>query len=252
MDLGIRIDYTHYVSFNNETYAKQVKIRLLDRFIDSVVVRKRDSMWTAVTAHNENDLYLKLHDLRNCLDVGTTSDEHYESSNFFLKKLPQNIPIYSFSDQEIRGQNSKRGFYISKSFIGSISSELKISEKFEFVICSATLEHVGSIEKQKLAINNLVELTSRYLLITVPNRWHPIEFHSRLPLIHWLPEKLWRRFFGFFPSLRNLALEQNLNFISPQKIESVLAEIEEVKEVKIFDISLLGFTSNFAILVSIK
>jgi hypothetical protein len=240
------------MTYNNETYAKKFKFRLLDRFIDSVVVRKRDSMWTAVTAQNENALYIKLHEIRNCLDVGTTSDEHYESSNFFLKKLPQNIPIFSFSDQEISEQNSRRGFYISKTFIGSVSSELRISEKFELVLCSATLEHVGSLENQKLAINNLVELSSKYLLITVPNRWHPIEFHSRLPLIHWLPEKLWRRFLDLFPNLRNLALEQNLNFISPQKIESVLAELEAVKEVKIFDISLLGFTSNFAILVSVK
>jgi hypothetical protein len=225
---------------------------MLDKFVDSVVARKRNSMWKAVTAINKNDIYLNLNALQNCLDVGTTSDEHYKSSNYFLRKIPQTITIWSFSDQEVREDSRHSGFQISKSFIGSIVSELRISQKFDLVICSATLEHVGSIECQKLAINNLVELSSKYLLITLPNRWHPIEFHSRLPLIHWLPERLWRYFFSLIPSLRNLALEQNLNFISPQTVKSALIENNMVNNVKVFKVNLLGFTSNFAILVSIK
>ena len=240
------------MAYNEETYAKQSQNRMLDRLIDSVVARKRSSMWKAVTATDVNDDYLNLHGLQNCLDVGTTSDEHYKSSNHFLRKIPQNITICSLSNQEIGENNRHTGFHISKFFIGSIASELRISEKHELVICSATLEHVGSLECQKLAIKNLVELTSKYLLITVPNRWHPIEFHSRVPLIHWLPDPLWRYFFSLIPSLRNLALEKNLNFISPKTVKMVLLEDNNIKSVKVFKITLLGFTSNFAILVSIK
>ena len=29
--------------------------------------------------------------------------------------------------------------------------------------------------------------------MTTPNRWFPVEVHTRLPLVHWLPESLSHR-----------------------------------------------------------
>ena len=30
------------------------------------------------------------------------------------------------------------------------------------------------------------------ILITTPNRWHPLESHTGLPLLHYLPPRIWR------------------------------------------------------------
>ena len=34
---------------------------------------------------------------------------------------------------------------------------------------------------------------ARRAFVTTPNRWFPVEVHTRLPLVHWLPERLAHR-----------------------------------------------------------
>ena len=240
------------MNFNNETYAKQIKVRWLDNWIDSIVVKKRNEMWELVTKTNSKREFLNFNEVHDCLDVGTTSDMHYESSNLFLSKMPKNIEISTFSDQKISKISLGSEIRIIESFQGSISSKIDLDKSYDLVLCSATLEHIGSIKNQELGMLNMLNLASKYLLITVPNRWHPIEFHSRLPLIHWLPEKLWRKIFSLIPSFKHLSEIDNLNFISPKTIELLLRKNIKTQSIEVFRIKLFGFTSNYAILVSIK
>ena len=209
-------------------------------------------MWEMVTKPNREGEYLALNKVTDCLDVGTTSDTHYESSNLFLSKMPKNIAISTFSDQKISEKSIGSEIRIIESFQGSISSNIDLVKSYNLVLCSATLEHIGSLKNQELGVLNLLALANKYLLITVPNRWHPIEFHSRLPVIHWLPEKLWRKIFSLIPSVRHLSQIDNLNFISPKTIKSLLYKNVKTKSIQVFRIKLFGFTSNYAILVSIK
>jgi len=242
--------YITGMDYNFDTYAQQIRFGWLDRYIDSIVIKKRNAMWKAVLSAPKDQKHLDLNKIKNCLDVGTTSDEHYESSNFFLKQLPPDIKISTFSDQIIQRSSNARNPSIYHSYQGSICSEISIKERFDLVICSATLEHVGSRENQNFAIKNLLGLTNKFLLITVPNRWHPIEFHSRIPMIHWFPKKIWRGIFALIPSLQHLSLEENLNFISAKSIKSEILEHPGVEKVQIFKVRLLGFQSNFAIFVT--
>jgi hypothetical protein len=32
--------------------------------------------------------------------------------------------------------------------------------------------------------------------VTTPNRWHPIDLHTALPLLHWLPPSIYRPIYG--------------------------------------------------------
>jgi len=240
------------MKFNYQTYAKQARFKSLDNFIDSVVAKKRNEMWVSVTTKNQNGNYVNLDEVNDCLDVGTTSDEHYKSSNFFIKKLPRRIDISTFSDQ-VSSLETQKGlsYQVLKSYVGDISLKMELNKTFDLVICSATLEHVGSKRNQTTAIHNLMNLSHNYLLITVPNRWHPIEFHSRMPLIHWLPENVWRKVFKLIPGLESLSKESNLNFISADKILSINEKDSRVNAVNVRKIRLLGFVSNYAILVTL-
>jgi SAM-dependent methyltransferase len=61
-------------------------------------------------------------------------------------------------------------------------------ETFDVAFSNAVLEHVGDAERQRRFVEEAVRV-SRRVFLTTPNRWFPIEVHTRLPLVHWLPEQ---------------------------------------------------------------
>jgi SAM-dependent methyltransferase len=64
--------------------------------------------------------------------------------------------------------------------------------EFDIVFSNAVIEHVGDRERQRRFVAEAVRV-GRRVFITTPNRWFPIEVHTRLPLVHWLPDRLARR-----------------------------------------------------------
>ena len=60
---------------------------------------------------------------------------------------------------------------------------------FDLVHSNAVIEHVGGRERQEAYVREALRV-GRRVFLTTPNRWFPIEVHTRLPLVHWLPEHL--------------------------------------------------------------
>ncbi|MSO57778.1 MAG: class I SAM-dependent methyltransferase [Thermoleophilia bacterium] len=60
---------------------------------------------------------------------------------------------------------------------------------FEIVFSNAVIEHVGERERQEAFVHEALRV-GRRVFLTTPNRWFPIELHTGLPLVHWLPEPL--------------------------------------------------------------
>ena len=59
---------------------------------------------------------------------------------------------------------------------------------FDYVHSSAVLEHVGSAANQKRMVAECLRVARKGVCLTTPNRWFPVEFHTQLPLVHWLPK----------------------------------------------------------------
>ena len=59
-------------------------------------------------------------------------------------------------------------------------------QSFDIVFSNAVIEHVGEIDRQRLFVAEALRV-GRRVFLTTPNRWFPIELHTRLPLVHWLP-----------------------------------------------------------------
>ena len=64
--------------------------------------------------------------------------------------------------------------------------------EFDLYFSNAVIEHVGGEERQRAFVAEAVRVARR-VFITTPNRWFPIEVHTRLPLVHWLPERFAHR-----------------------------------------------------------
>jgi len=65
-------------------------------------------------------------------------------------------------------------------------------ESFDVAFSNAVLEHVGDLDRQRAFVAEAVRV-SRRVFLTTPNRWFPIEVHTQLPLLHWLPTPAFRR-----------------------------------------------------------
>jgi methyltransferase family protein len=59
--------------------------------------------------------------------------------------------------------------------------------EFDIAFSNAVVEHVGGEEAQRTFVGELCRVARR-VYVTTPNRWFPIDVHTLLPGVHWLPE----------------------------------------------------------------
>lgn len=64
--------------------------------------------------------------------------------------------------------------------------------EFDIVFSNAVIEHVGGPERQRRLVSEALRV-GRRAFITTPSRLFPVEVHTRLPLVHWLPDRLAHR-----------------------------------------------------------
>jgi SAM-dependent methyltransferase len=60
----------------------------------------------------------------------------------------------------------------------------------DLIVSNAVIEHVGDEADQRRFIAEQRRVAS-WSVITTPNRWFPVESHTLVPFLHWLPA--WRR-----------------------------------------------------------
>ena len=77
---------------------------------------------------------------------------------------------------------------------------------------NATIEHVGSHKNQLRFIKECLRISKKYVFIQTPNKFFPIDFHTLLPIIHWLPKKIHRKILKTI-RLNIYSLEKNLNLL---------------------------------------
>jgi ubiquinone/menaquinone biosynthesis C-methylase UbiE len=157
------------------------------------------------------------------LDVGATSDRAYFVSNYFEDLYPHKDRITASG---VDDASYLEALYPGMKFVFANALNLPLDDNsFDLVHSSAVLEHVGSHENQRKMILECLRVARRGICLTTPNRWFPIEFHTQLPLVHWLPKALCRSVFrklgyGFF------AQEENLNLMTRTEIEEIVAPIK--------------------------
>jgi hypothetical protein len=113
---------------------------------------------------------------------------------------------------------------------------------FDVVHSAAVLEHVGSTQNQAAFVRECMRVARKAVFLTTPNRWFPVEFHTRLPLAHWLPKRHFRWLLGRL-GLAFFADEAHLNLLSRGEVRSLVAGDGDF-EVRVLSVALLGWPSN--------
>jgi ubiquinone/menaquinone biosynthesis C-methylase UbiE len=165
---------------------------------------------------------------------------------YFLDYVKNNKNVTCISNQNI--MNLKKKYKNIRSFIKGDGKSLPFKDnQFDISYSSATIEHVGSKKEQLQFLKESIRVSKKYIFITTPNRFFPIDFHTKLPLIHWLPKKVHRKILNFL-NLKFYAKEKNLNLLDEKEILSLLNKVN-YSSFKIRKIFLLFFCSNLLIII---
>jgi ubiquinone/menaquinone biosynthesis C-methylase UbiE len=179
------------------------------------------------------------------LDIGVTSDQSYTSSNYFEALYPYKDRITAAG---IDDASFLETLYPGVAFTFANALDLPFpDDSFDLVHSSAVLEHVGSLSNQAKMVAECLRVARRGVCLTTPNRWFPIEFHTQLPLIHWLPKPACRAIFrntgyAFF------ADEGNLNLMTKDELGRIAARFGGWTH-KFLPARLLGLTSNLVLVM---
>jgi hypothetical protein len=179
------------------------------------------------------------------LDVGATSDRTYDHSNYFEAWYPYKDRITAVG---IDDASFLEKLYPGLTFRQANGLNLPFSDNsFDFVHSSAVLEHVGCRANQRRFVTELYRVSRRGLFLTTPNRWYPIEFHTVLPLLHWLPPRVFRSVLLVI-GREFFAKEENLNLLG----RGDLAEIAGGAGLRKFaiDVVYLGMPSNLILIAT--
>jgi SAM-dependent methyltransferase len=104
--------------------------------------------------------------------------------NFFEALYPWPDRITAVSDVPL--PNFAREFPSIRCVTASGTALPFEDDAFEVAFSNAVIEHVGGREEQRRFVEELCRVAPRVFLST-PNRWFPLETHTLVPLVHWLP-----------------------------------------------------------------
>ena len=209
-----------------------------DKILKKAILKSRINIFKIFLENVKLDKNSKI------LDVGTTPIlESHENIIFHKYKWKNNIT--GFSNQDCSLLNKK--FKFNKFIRGNATNINLKKNSYNISYCSATIEHVGSYRNQKKLISELYRVSKNYVFLTTPHRGFPIDFHTKLPLIHLLPKSIHRKILKII-GLDYLALEKNLNLLFPKDIYQILKTLN-IKHYKIVYNKFAFFKSNIILII---
>jgi hypothetical protein len=221
-----------------KTYWKE--IFLIDKFLKKLLRYNREKIhqiFLTSTIYNSDT---------PILDVGT-SNTFDDNHNILLQKTKNNKNIDCLSDQDLTKLISEKYSHVRKFIHGSGTNIDLKNNLYDTVYCSATIEHVGCFKNQIKLIEELYRVSKNYVFITTPNKHYPIDFHTKLPLIHWLPKKIHRKILKFL-GLDFYSLEENLNLLNKKELHKIMIVLKIINY-KIISFKFLFFTSNLILVI---
>ena len=104
--------------------------------------------------------------------------------NFFEALYPWPERITAVSDVPL--PNFAREFPAIRCVTASGTDLPFEDDAFDVAFSNAVIEHVGGRDEQRRFVEELCRVARR-VFVSTPNRWFPVETHTLVPLVHWLP-----------------------------------------------------------------
>lgn len=133
------------------------------------------------------------------LDVGVSdvgygeSSGHAATANFFEAHYPWPEQITAVGVTDL---SRFRSAFPAVTAVTADGRDLPFADgEFDIGFSNAVIEHLPSREDQRRFVEELCRVARR-VYVTTPNRWFPLEVHTLVPLVHWLPDESRDRIFA--------------------------------------------------------
>jgi ubiquinone/menaquinone biosynthesis C-methylase UbiE len=180
------------------------------------------------------------------LDVGLSAEDHH-SSNHLEKRYPHTNRICGLSVEHLPELRTQ---FPGLALVQGDARALPFADgSFDFVYSHAVIEHVGSRAQQARFLAEALRVARRGILITTPNRWHPLETHTGLPWLHYFPAPIYRRVYRLLGK-GMYASEQTLHLMGAPTLLGLVREVKQRDaSVRLHRVRWLGLASNLVIVV---
>ena len=222
----------------HQTYSEGKK-SFLYKIFQRITLNARNEFFNLFLVNNgySND--------KTIIDIGTTPSLDKEQ-NIFLENIKNNPNITCLSNQDCAILQKK--YKNIKNILVGDGRDTKIDDNsFDIVHSNATIEHIGSFKNQISFVREMLRISKESVFIQTPNRFYPIDFHTILPVVHWLPKSIHRKILKYL-KLDFYSKEENLNLLSLKDIKSI-CKILNIKKYKILKYKLFFLTSNLILII---
>ncbi len=153
------------------------------------------------------------------LDVGFAEREFQPADNFIEKHYPYPGMLTALG---IQAPVTFQARYPAVRAVTYDGRDFPFPDRaFDLCWSNAVLEHVGA-RTQQVHFLRECRRVARHVFVTTPNRFFPIEVHTRTPLLHYLPKPLFEAY------LRGIgkawATGGYMNLLSRRALRSLLRE----------------------------
>jgi methyltransferase family protein len=104
--------------------------------------------------------------------------------NFFEALYPWPDRITAVSDVPL--PNFAQAFPAIRTVVADGQALPFADDEFDVAFSNAVVEHVGGRDEQRRFVAELCRVAPR-VFVSTPNRWFPVETHTLVPFVHWLP-----------------------------------------------------------------
>jgi SAM-dependent methyltransferase len=156
------------------------------RVVDSVSLRSRRRKLKLFLDELQPDASTTVLDV-GADELGFGAADGCGTLNFFeeLYPWPERITALGLHDGAGFGDR-----YPQVRYVQGDALDLPFEDgEFDVVFSNAVIEHVGGRAEQRRFVREALRV-GRRAFITTPNRSFPVEVHTLLPIVHWLPDRV--------------------------------------------------------------
>lgn len=152
-------------------------------------------------------------------DFGASGNRDHPVHYFFEEMYPyrRNLTVIARASENARWFPEQ---FPGLHFLEADLREIPLPDLyFDCGLCNAVIEHAGDRDQQ-IALVKEVCRVCRCVMFTTPNKRFPIELHTFLPVLHWLPDAVFRRILRQIGQ-RYFSEVQNLNLLDARTFKNL-------------------------------